>query len=106
MKSIADGLPPEIAAQISPEWRRNEAEYWAVRDGLVEKYRNQWIGFANGEVIAAGRSAVEVFHAAEESGKHPFVTCVGREHEPVQMRGPRLFRGPSTGTNGIERGTL
>ena len=27
-----------------------------------------------------------VFHAAEESGRNPFVTCVGREDEPCRMR--------------------
>jgi len=25
MKSLADGLPPDIARQIHPEWRKNEA---------------------------------------------------------------------------------
>jgi hypothetical protein len=34
----------------------------------------------------SGASAVEVFHAAQESGLHPFVTCVGREDEPCRMR--------------------
>ena len=30
MRSIIEGLPPEIASQIHPDWRRNEADYWAV----------------------------------------------------------------------------
>ena len=86
MQSIADGLPPEIAQQIHPDWRRNEQEYWADRDQLISKYRNRWIAFANGSVVASGTSAVEVFHAADQSGLHPYVTCVGREHEPCRMR--------------------
>ena len=86
MKSMADGLPPEIARQIHPEWRKNEADYWAVRDELLAKYRNQWVGFADGIVIAVGASPVAVFHAAEESGRNPFVTCVGHEDEPCRMR--------------------
>ena len=86
MKSLADTLPPEIAGKIHPEWRKNEADYWAVRDRLLGQYRDQWIGFADGAVIASGTSPVEVFHAAEESGRHPFVTCVGREDEPCRMR--------------------
>ena len=86
MKSIADQLPPEIANQIHPDRRKNEAGYWFVRDQLLDQYRNQWIGFASGAVIASGASPVEVFHAAEESGQHPFVTCVGREDEPCRMR--------------------
>jgi hypothetical protein len=90
MKSLADELPPEIAAQIHPEWRKNEADYWAVRDELLDKYRNQWIGFADGEVIAAGRRPVEVFHIAVASGRHPFFTCVGREHEPYRIRRSRF----------------
>jgi U32 family peptidase len=86
MKSLADELPPEIAKQIHPEWRKNEADYWAVREELLEKYRDRWIGFAGGEVIAVGTSPVFVFHAAEDSGRNPFVTCVGRENEPCRVR--------------------
>lgn len=86
MQSLADQLPPEIASQIHPEWRKNEAAYWAVRDQLLGQFQGQWIGFADGKVIVSGSSPVAVFHAAEESGRHPFVTCVGRENEPCRMR--------------------
>ncbi|MFL5338614.1 MAG: hypothetical protein ACJ8F7_00470 [Gemmataceae bacterium] len=89
MKSLADALAPEIASQINPEWRTNESAYWAVRDQLLSQYRDQWIGFADGAVIASGTSPVAVFHAAEASGRNPFVTCVGHEDEPVRMR-PKL----------------
>ena len=86
MKSIADQLPPEIARQIHPDRRKNEAAYWAVRDQLLDQYRGQWIGYANGKVIASGSSPVTVFHAAEASGRHPFFICVGREEEPCRIR--------------------
>src|SRR3954452_1974542 len=86
MKSLADALPPQIAHRIHPDWRKNEAEYWAVRDQLLTQYQDQWIGFANGTVLVSGTSPVEVFHKAQASGQHPFVTCVGREHEPTHMR--------------------
>ena len=86
MKSIADQLPPEIARQIHPDRRKNEAGYWAVRDQLLGPYRDQWIGFADGKVIASGTSPVMVFHAAEASGLHPFFICVGREEEPCRIR--------------------
>ena len=86
MKSLADELPIEIARNIHPAWRKNEAEYWAARDQLRAQYEGQWIGFADGAVIAVGKRPVDVFHAAEESGRHPFVTCVGRENEPIRMR--------------------
>lgn len=86
MKSIADQLPPEIARQIHPDRRKNEAAYWAVRDRLLSQYRGQWIGFADGKVIASGSSPVTVFHAAEASGRHPFFICVGREDEPCRIR--------------------
>jgi hypothetical protein len=86
MKSIADRLPPEIARQIHPDRRRNEAAYWAVRDQLLDQYRGQWIGFADGRVIASGTSPVTVFHAAEATGLHPFFICVGREEEPCRIR--------------------
>lgn len=86
MKSLADALPPEIARQIDPAWRKNEAAYWAARDQLISQYQGQWIGFADGAVMASGSSPVAVFHAAEAMGRSPFVTCVGRENEPVRMR--------------------
>lgn len=86
MKSLIEGLPPEIAQRIHPDWQKNEAEYWAQREKLLSVYRDQWIGFANGRVIVSGTSPVEVFHAAQESGQHPFVTCVAHEGEPSRIR--------------------
>ena len=86
MKSIADRLPPEIARQIHPDRRKNEAAYWAARDQLLPQYQGQWIGFADGRVIASGTSPVAVFHAAEATGLHPFFICVGREEEPCRIR--------------------
>lgn len=86
MKSLIEGLPPEVAKRIHPDWKKNEIDYWAHRDELLAQYRDQWIGFANGCVIVAGTSSVEVFHKAQESGEHPFVTCVGHENEPSRMR--------------------
>src|SRR5947207_12494165 len=86
MQRIADQLPPEIARQLHPDRRKNEAAYWAVRDQLLEQYRGQWIGFADGMVIASGSSPVTVFHAAEASGRHPFFICVGRVEEPCRIR--------------------
>src|SRR5436190_10017290 len=86
MNSPADQLPPEIARQISPDWRKNEADYWIVRDKLLGQYKGQWIGFPDGFVIASGTSPVAVFHAAEAKGRSPFVTCVGHEDEPTRMR--------------------
>ena len=82
MKSMAD----EIARQIHPDWRKNEAAYWAVREQLIRQYQGQWIGFANSAVIASGTSPVAVFHATEATGLDPFVTCVGHEEEPTHMR--------------------
>lgn len=86
MKSIIDQLPPEIAQQLHPDRRKNEMDYWAIRDQLLDQYRDQWIGFADGKVIVSGSSPVTVFHAAEASGKHPFFVCVGREAEPCRIR--------------------
>src|SRR5438128_257067 len=92
MKSIADQLPPEIAQQIHPNRRKNEAGYWAVRDQLLDQYRNQWIGFADGMVIAFGSSPVTVFQTDEAPGRHPFFICVGREEEPCRIRREKLWR--------------
>ena len=82
MTSLADGLPPEIARQIHPDWRKNEAVYWAVRDQLLAQYRDQWIGFADGAVIAVASTPLEVFLAVQQSARHPFVIRVGHEDEP------------------------
>ncbi len=86
MHSFADELPSDIAHQVHPDWRKNETDYWQVRDGLLTQYQNQWIAFADGKVIAFGPSPAEVFQKAQQSGRHPFVVSVGREHEPTRMR--------------------
>lgn len=84
--NIADQLPPEIAVQIHPDRRKNEVDYWAMRDQLLAQYRDQWIGFADGKVVASGSSPVAVLQVAEASGRHPFLVCVGREEEPCRIR--------------------
>ena len=86
MKSLADQLPAEIARQIHPDWRKNEAGYWAVRDQLVGQYQDQWIAFADGGVIAACKTSLEVLHMPGVVERHPFVICVGREDEPYRIR--------------------
>src|SRR5206468_5424753 len=86
MKSLADELPPEIARQVHPDWRKNEAAYWTVRDQLLPQYEGQWVGFADGVVVASGTRSVVVFHAAHQVAAHPFFTCVGRENEPYRIR--------------------
>ena len=86
MESLIKVLPLEIAKQVHPEWLKNEAEYWAQRDGLLHQYADLWVGFAAGRVIVSGTSSVEVFHAAQVSAQHPFVICVGHENEPNRVR--------------------
>jgi hypothetical protein len=86
MASFVDQLPPEIARQLHPDRRRNEADYRAMREQLLAQYDGQWVGFTDGQVIASGTSPVAVFHAAEASGRHPFVVCVGKEDVPTRIR--------------------
>jgi hypothetical protein len=82
MKSLADGLPADIARQIHPDWRKNESAYRIVRNQLLGQYQGQWIGFADGSVIAAGSTPLQVFLAIKHSDRHPFVVRVGHEDEP------------------------
>ena len=49
-------------------YRAGSTWQYQVVSHLLEKYRGQWIGFADGTVIASGSSPVTVFHAAESSG--------------------------------------
>jgi hypothetical protein len=86
VESLADKLPPEVAKAIHPAWRANEAEYWKARESLLANFGGQWIAFANGTVLVSGKSPVEVLHAGQATGEHPYVTCVGRELEPTRMR--------------------
>jgi len=85
-RSLAEGLPTELAQHLHSDWYRFESEYWAVRDSLLTQYGNQWIGFANGKVVASGSSPVRVLHAAKQADPHAFFACVGREYEPTRMR--------------------
>jgi hypothetical protein len=86
VKSLADGLPPDVAARVHPTWRANEAGYWAARPDLIRAYRGQWVAFAHGVVIAAASRPLEVLQAAHASGVHPFLACVGAEDKPCRMR--------------------
>ena len=82
MKSLADELPPEVAQQIHPDWRKNEAAYWAERDRFLAQYQGQWVAFADGAVLVAAATPLEVFLAIQRSQQHPFVIRVGHENEP------------------------
>jgi len=86
MKSLADALPPEIARKIHPDWRKNEAAYWSMRDQLLGQYQGRWIAFADGAVIAACRTSLEVLHTPGVVERHPFMICVGREDQPYRIR--------------------
>jgi len=86
MKSLADGLPPDIARQIHPDWRKNEADYWAVREEMLAQYRDQWIAYADGAILVHGTDPIAVYVHAQQSERHPYVTCVGQEDEPWSMR--------------------
>ena len=83
MKSMADGLPDWVRSQVSPEWFENERGYWAARDALLAEYAGQWVAFAGGRVVAAGRSPSGVSWAAREAGGAlAFVICCGAEETP------------------------
>jgi hypothetical protein len=82
MKSLANELPPEIARQVHPDWRKNEQAYWGARESLVTLHRDQWIAFADGAVVAVASTPLEVFLAIQHSTAHPFVIRVGHENEP------------------------
>ena len=86
MKSLADALPPEIAQKIHPDWRKNEAAYWSMRDRLVGQYQDRWIAFAEGAVLAACKTSLEVLHTPGVMERYPFVICVGREDQPYRVR--------------------
>jgi hypothetical protein len=96
MKSLADGLPPDLARQVHTDWRKNEAAYWAIRDQLLDQYRGHWIAFADGKVVGAGERPVIVSHAAKGLALHAFVTCVGYEDQLHRMRGPQRVSRPLT----------
>jgi hypothetical protein len=38
MTTLSEGLPPHVASQVRPDWRKNEADYWALRDQLFAQY--------------------------------------------------------------------
>lgn len=80
MRNLLDSLPPEVAQGIHPDWIKNEAGYRTMRDQLLPQFRDRWIAFADGRVIASALNPVEVFDSTH--GQHPFITRVGREDDP------------------------
>lgn len=95
MERILSKLPPEVAARVHPDWKKNEQAYWARRATLLRQYEGQWIGFADDAVIASGDRPVQVLHAAQRTGRYPFVTRVGHEDTPQRMR-RRIYSYDST----------
>ena len=86
MQSLADGLPPDVLAEIPKAWFDNEREYWKVQPEILARYGGQWIAFADGQVIVSGPNPVDVLHEASASGRHPYFARVGAEYEPTRMR--------------------
>ena len=99
MKSLADGLPPEFAKQIHPEWRKNEAAYWDVRETLLDQYHGQWIGFADGRVVASGIRPVVVFHARIGRRTIRFVFALDEKTSPSACAVPPLRLTPPIPAN-------
>jgi hypothetical protein len=98
VNSAFDALPPEIQKLINPKWRQNELEYWRQREQLLAQFKDRWIGFADGKVVASGKNPTAVFHEAKQNSEAPYVTCVGHEDEPTRIR--RMTFTYDTGYNG------
>lgn len=92
MKSLADGLPPDIARQVHPDWRKNEADYWKVRDQVLQQHEGQWIAFADGVVFCFGSPPRPSLSGGTGIGKHPYVIRAGHEEEPCRIRSPLHVR--------------
>lgn len=86
MKYLFEQLPPDIAAQLHPDRKANEIAYWAAREELRAQYEGEWVGFADGRVVASGRIPVDVIHDGEQTGLYPFYICVGKEDQPCKIR--------------------
>lgn len=80
--SIADALPPDVARQVHPDWRKNEAAYWAVREVLLGPYQGPWIAFSDGAVIVVAAAPLDVFLAVNQLRTHPYIVRVGYESTP------------------------
>ena len=72
MKSLADELPPEIARQIDPDWRKNEAAYWAnvpakVWDYTIGGYQvmKKWLSYREEELLGRPLMKDEVRYVQE-----------------------------------------
>jgi hypothetical protein len=52
----------------------------------MNQYQGQWIGFADGAVVASGTRPVAVFHGAHKAAEHPYVVGLAREQEPSRIR--------------------
>ena len=86
MASMADGLPEWVRSQVSAEWFENERGYWAAREGLLAEYGGQWVAFAGGRVVAAGRDSSAVLHGARAQELVPFLALCGREEWAPRVR--------------------
>lgn len=99
MRSLADGLPADVLAELPREWFANERDYWVKHPEIMAQYGGQWVAFADGKVLISGLDSVDVLHRAAATQRHPYVARVGAEYEPCRMRRTTFaydssYRGP------------
>lgn len=81
-------LPPEQRQRLHADFLANERAYLQMRDGLLPRYRGQWVAVQDGQVIAAGTDLLAVTAAAAAVGGHPYIALVGGEEAVVfRVRG-------------------
>ena len=76
-------LPPDQRQRLHDGFLANEQAYLQMRDGLLPRYRGQWVAINEGRVIAAGGDLLAVSEAAAANRGHPYIAFVGDDDKVV-----------------------
>jgi hypothetical protein len=83
LQSQTANLPPEQQRQVHADFLANEQTYLRLRDGLLPRFRGQWVAIHNGQLIASGHDLIAVTEQAAATGGHPYIARVGEENDTV-----------------------
>ena len=89
MERLTDKLPERERARVHPDFLGNEESYWKVREKLLTRCKGKWVAVKDGQVLAEADDVFDILDRAREIGGHPYIACVGEEHQQFVIR--RIF---------------
>lgn len=69
----------ERLKEIEEGFRKDEQDYWKMRDELFKKYKGKWVAVHKGRVVACGDDMIELIQASLKEDGYAYTNKVGDE---------------------------